>query len=145
MLAHLLFHRGAGREEYHRALRCALYPRRDQENKVTQAAIGPQKIILVCQAAFWCSDRNTSRQEHSSCKRPRNGLAYMFYCSLPQWWPKILTSRSAASSSAHYHIACPMSQSRTKVQITDAKTATAITISGQSNVWKLATARVASE
>jgi hypothetical protein len=58
---------------------------------------------------------------------------------------QILTSRSAASSSTRYHIACPMSQSRTKVQIIDAKTATVITIGGQSNVWKLAAARAASE
>ena len=61
LLGHLLFHRGTGREEYHRARRALpLYPHRDQENKVTPAAIGPQKIMLICQAAstIWSSDRN---------------------------------------------------------------------------------------
>jgi hypothetical protein len=150
LLAHLLFHRGAGREDNHRALRGAPYPRRDQENKLPGLLLGRRRS-LVCQAAstIWSSDRNRNRNRGSTralvLQAAEEQFSVHVLLQLASMVAQILTFRSAAGSSAHYHIACPMSKSRTKVQIIDARTATAITITGQSDVWKLATARAESE
>jgi hypothetical protein len=134
----------SGREEYHRARRGL--PTSGSRNELPGLLLGHRRS-LVCQAAstIWSSDRNRISTRALVLQAAKEQFSVHVLLQIASMVAQILTSRSAASSSAHYHIACPMSQSRTKVQIIDAKTATAITISGQSDVWKLATARAASE